>query len=397
MRELPRGATVTRAEMRVAVEGELRDEMSDRAALGAFRDVPFVAWVDFWRRDRAEQDWLLDRILARGRGHAIYAAQKAGKSLLLLWAAVTLATGQEPIVVVYADFEMTEDDLFERLTDMGYGPETDLSRLKYALLPSLPPLDTAEGSDAFLALLDRAARPDHHTVAIIDTYGRAVAGDENASDTTRAFYRHTGLALKQRGVTWVRSDHSGKDSTRGQRGSSAKGDDVDVVWRLERTDDGFVLRRDAARMGWVPERVALERQDEPLSFVIGDEAWPAGTKELADQLAELQVPTTASNKTARAALKAAGRKASTALLSAAVKYRKGNGTLSGMHRDEQTGTDRGTRHEPAQPQGGTDRGTRRNADPSPNGTFPPTSGGTGPDRSAADLLINALNATEVGE
>jgi hypothetical protein len=266
--------------------------------------------------------------------------------------------------------------------------------LRYALLPTLPPLDSEEGAAAFLALLDDAARPDHHTVAIIDTYGRAVEGDENASDTTRAFYRHTGLALKQRGVTWVRSDHSGKDTTRGQRGSSAKGDDVDVVWRLERTDDGYVLKRDAARMSWVPERVALERHDEPLRFVVADEAWPAGTKELADTLAALHVPVTTTVKQARAALKAAGRTSGTTLLAAAVKYRKGRGTPDETRVEREAGTLDGTTGDDRHPQRGTPDGTEWNASSVLTERSTTRKGGTFPDQ-VVEHVRDALNAEVV--
>lgn len=285
---------------------------------------PFVDWLDFWSRERSDPEWLYEQVLARGRGHSFYAAQKTGKSLALLWLAATLATGDDPVTVVYVDYEMGDDDLFERLTDMGYGPESDLSRLRYLMLPQLEPLDTQEGAAQLLELVDDTleAWPDHHLAVVIDTYSRAVAGEENSSDTTRAFYRHTGLQLKRRGVTWARADHSGKDTSRGQRGSSAKGDDVDVIWKVTRSDDGLVLEKDAARMGWVPERVPLRRHDDPLRFSVAAAAWPEGTKALGERLDVLGVPRTASVKTARAALTAAGDTASQQKLAAAVRYRK---------------------------------------------------------------------------
>ena len=72
--------------------------------------------------------------------------------------------------------------------------------------------------------------------------------------------------LKQRGATWVRLDHAGKDLDRGQRGSSAKGDDVDVVWRLDMTDNGVTFHREAARMSWVPPSVDFVQLDDPFRF-----------------------------------------------------------------------------------------------------------------------------------
>lgn len=282
----------------------------------------FLDWRAFWLRDHQQAEWVLEDVLARGRAHAIYAAHKAGKSLLLLWAILQLV--RAGIVVVYLDFEMTEDDLHERLEDMGHGPDSDLSKLRYALLPSLPPLDTREGAKRLLAIVDDVQKefPADHIVVVIDTTSRAVAGEENSADTIRDFYRYTGLGLKQRGVTWVRLDHAGKDTSLGQRGTSAKGDDVDIVWRLARTDNGITLTRDAARMGWVPEKVTFHQADDPLRFVRVEEDWPAGTRETADLLDGLDVAVTASTREAALALREANSGRRRDVVVAAQKYRR---------------------------------------------------------------------------
>jgi hypothetical protein len=183
---------------------------------------------------------------------------------------------------------MTEADLLERLGELGYGPDDDLSRLHYALLPSLPPLDTREGANAILGLVDKTGAQ----LAIIDTFGRAVEGDEDSADTVRAFYRHTGLALKAKGVTYLRTDHSGKDTSKGQRGSSAKNDDVDLVWRLTRTDtkegEGVRLERTHSRISWVPQEIKIQRitTDDGYSYEIDRNAatYPDGTRQHADIL-----------------------------------------------------------------------------------------------------------------
>jgi hypothetical protein len=284
----------------------------------------FVDWPEFWSHDRRVAEWLFEPVIVRGRSHVIYAAHKAGKSLLTLWLATSLTRGHEPVLILYLDFEMGEDDLYERLDEMGYGPDSDLERLRYALLPSLPPLDQPEGARALLAIVDReqAAHPDHHLCVVFDTYSRVVSGPDNDADTTRAFHRHTGLGLKQRGVTWLRLDHAGKDVARGQRGSSAKGDDVDVVWSLRRGDDGLLLKRDASRMSWVPETVALTRRDGPLRFIVADRGWPAGTKDTAELLDNLEVPADCGERKAGAALREHGHQVANAVVRAAQKYRR---------------------------------------------------------------------------
>ena len=287
-----------------------------------------IHWSAFWEKDRTAEDWLLEPYLPRGRMTAVWADRKAGKSLLSLEVAAALATGRPilgrwrstPMHVAYFDMEMTEDDLSERLEDMGYGADVDLSRLHYYLLPSLPPLDTAEGGSAVEAIVVR----DRAEVVVFDTMARVVQGDENESTTYRSFYQHTGLRLKMRGVTGLRLDHSGKDPTKGARGSSAKGDDIDVGWELKVAEDGAViLNRKLTRVSWVPDRVALRRLSDPLRHVLAaGPVWPAGTKDTAEELDRLAVPVTASCTTAMASLKEDGQGRRKGVVLAALKWRR---------------------------------------------------------------------------
>lgn len=346
----------------------------------------FIDWTSFWDTERRDEDWLYQDVFARGRGHALYASHKAGKSLLMLAIAAELATGPDNIAVVYLDYEMTEDDLAERLTDMGYGPESDLSRLRYALLPTLPPLDTADGSAALSTILD-GVEADHegaHLLVAIDTTARAVAGEENSSDTFRAFYNHTGIALKRRGATWARLDHAGKDGTKGQRGSSAKGDDVDLVWRLAKTDRGVTLRRDLSRMRWVPETVSFAIDEEPLAYRPVVSAWPEGTETTGRLLDRLGVPADASRRDAQATLKEAGQGRRTGVVNAALKWRRTRPaelvSIDGDDDETRSGTTSGTtpavsdgnhlgNHHPktAETSGGNHLGTTGNHRPGAHG------------------------------
>lgn len=313
-------------------------ESPDRADAPATKvaeedDLPLLVelrlkWPQFWEEDSSGEDWVFPSVLARGRGHVIYAKFKQGKSLFTLFMAAQLATGEEKIAVVYVDYEMTPDDVRERLEDMGYGPSTDLSRLAYLLLPNLPPLDTKKGGQVIKRLVDEmeAEFPQHHVLLVIDTTARAVAGKENEADTYKDLYRETGTMLKRRGVTWVRLDHAGKDLEAGMRGSSSKGDDVDVIWRLEVSGGAVTLHRDAARMGWVPERVGFTMAEAPLRYVAGLHGYRAGAKDLATQLDGLGAPAGCSRSEARKILAAAEIKVSNAALADAIRYRKEQAT-----------------------------------------------------------------------
>ncbi len=281
----------------------------------------------FWDNGDHAEDFLIAPFLARGRGHAIYASAKAGKSLFALYVAACAATGRPvldhpggaPIRVVYLDLEMTADDVRERLTEMGFGPGDDLSNLTYYALPSLAALDTPQGGAELVELAT-----DHGAdLVVIDTLSRVLAGEENSNDTARNFARFTGTPLKSAGITVVRIDHAGKDADRGQRGGSAKNDDVDVVWRFIPRDRGrFDLKATHRRMGWVPELVSLEQHADPLAYTIATDSWPAGTREAADLLDRLEVPLDAGRTKVRDALRAAGEKLSNDALAAGIRWRR---------------------------------------------------------------------------
>jgi KaiC/GvpD/RAD55 family RecA-like ATPase len=280
----------------------------------------FVDWPTFWVAEREEDEWLYDDVLSRGRGHAIYARGGTGKSLFVLWVALQVALRGD-VDVIYLDYEMTEGDLFERLSDMGCGPDTDLSALHYALLPMVAPLDTEAGRADLLELVGRMERP--HVLVVIDTNSRATQGPENDNDTTRDFYRHTGMALKAAGCTWVRIDHSGKDKEKGQRGGSAKSDDVDIVWRLEAAEGRtVVLKREKARMGWVKEAVSFEQMDEPLRYKGAPTTYTAEAIRIARELDRLEIPTEWSLSKAAGAARREGVTGSQKYFAEAVRLRR---------------------------------------------------------------------------
>ena len=285
-----------------------------------------IDWPAFWTTDQKAAEWLCEPLIPLGRQVSIYSRAKSGKSLLVLDICARLATGQkclyqpagEPMRVVYFDFEMTDLDLRERLEDMGYGPDSDLSNLFYYLLPSLPPMDTQAGGEAVMEIVRR----HDPTLVVIDTTSRVISGKENDSDSFRAFYMYTGLQLKADGRTVVRLDHMGKAQELGQRGSSAKNDDVDLVWELTVQDGGAVkLTATHRRQGWVPEEVNLVRKDEPLRHALAANTWPAGTEALARTLDEIGAPLSGIRQV-RDLLKENGRKAENKVLAAAMRYRR---------------------------------------------------------------------------
>ena len=272
-------------------------------------------------------DWLVEDVWPRGRSTHLHAARKVGKSLVSLWIAGNLALGREPftglpcepVMVGLHDFEMTEDDVLERLEDMGFDLMQLQHHLHYYLNQPVPALDTEKGGSMLL----ENCIANNEQVVIIDTLSRVVEGNENDASTYTDFYRHTGSPLKAAGISLMRLDHEGHQEGR-SRGSSAKGDDVDIVWQLRATDDGYEFVRKASRISWVPEKVAIRMNENPhLSFSRALGGWPAGTKEKATELDSADVPIDAGRAVATRMLKEKGLVAGrTLILNAALKYRR---------------------------------------------------------------------------
>jgi hypothetical protein len=151
---------------------------------------------------------------------------------------------------------------------MGYQPD-DLANLCYLSFPTIAKLDTKQGGEQLIAAIEEYGCE----VVVIDTVSRSVQGDENENDTWLAFYRHTGLLLKQKEIAMIRLDHSGKDESKGQRGGSAKSGDVDAVWRLSKTGDDLIdLICEAQRFPVDRTHLTLRREEEPLRHVIAKDA-----------------------------------------------------------------------------------------------------------------------------
>jgi hypothetical protein len=220
-------------------------------------DNILINWQDFWNQSFPEEDWLIEPVIPRNQLVVIFAPGGTGKSLLALYIAAGLATGRNlfgkdnnPVNVLYMDYEMQQAQLHERLTAMGYNKDTDLSRLHYASLPPIASLDKPEGAKQICDL----ARSCQAELVIIDTFSRAVEGAENEADTVRNFYRWTAINLKQEGRSLLRIDHAGKDIAKGARGTSAKNDDVDLVWQMVRTGDEIKLTATKKRHTWIRDQ-----------------------------------------------------------------------------------------------------------------------------------------------
>lgn len=209
--------------------------------------------------DRPPREFLFDGLLPVGAHVSLVGSSGTGKSNMALSWSLAAARGEAwaglaptkavERAVLYIDMENNEDDLAERLVGLGETPESlaALAYLALLRLPDLPGLDTAEGGRALADLLD-AYLIQPGDLLVLDSTQRLVDGPEDAADTMRAYYRHTAMMLKRRGVTVLRTDNTGKDAGRGARGSAAKKDDLDVEWSARRTGTGLRLDPTKARV-----------------------------------------------------------------------------------------------------------------------------------------------------
>lgn len=290
-----------------------------------------IDWHELFASEDDGEEWIVEPILPARRMVALYSAPKAGKSLLMLEIAVAVARGTEVLGrqveearrVLYVDFENDpRGDVRTRLEAMEVTAD-QLDNLCYLTFPSLAKFDTEQGA------VDLMRHVEHYEceVVVIDTVSRAVAGEENENDTWLAFYRHTGLALKRAGVACIRLDHSGKDREKGMRGGSAKYGDVDAVWRLTAlSEDTIHLECTDHRMTVPTKVVTLTREEFPLRHCLAGDAWLAASdaqvREVDQALDGLGVPSSASVREAKKALREVGQKYRNEHIEKAVKLRK---------------------------------------------------------------------------
>ncbi len=311
--------------------GEVVEPVVEAAVLSRLvrERLPTIDWHALWA-DTSEEEWIVEPILPARRLIALYSAPKVGKSLLLLELCCAIATGRDvlgvsidrPRRVLYVDFENDpKADVRERLQAMGYAPD-DLGWLHYLSFPTLAALDSDIGGRELMA----AVAEYECEVVVVDTVSRSIAGEENENDTWLSFYRHTGLRMKQAGISLIRLDHSGKDESKGQRGGSAKSGDVDAVWRLSRiTDDSYRLDCEAARMPITEKTLVLHREVAPLRHRVDAEGRSAAFRIKVDAVIrvadELRLPRDAGRPTVGPAVRGAGLKAGTVVLDEAIRIR----------------------------------------------------------------------------
>ena len=222
-----------------------------------------IDWFSVFREEPEDVRWIKEDFLEAGTLNCLFSKPGIGKSLISLEIAVEAV--RNGLTVSYFDDENRAADIVDRLRSFRVTPD-ELSNFIVYNFQNLPPLDTEAGGEHLDALME-TDKPD---LVILDTISRMIKGSENDADTYIQLYRCSLTRLKRRGITTMRLDHVGKDSSRGQRGSSAKESDADVLWSLTRDGETqFSLECQKSRSGHIQYGtiINLTREYEPLKHV----------------------------------------------------------------------------------------------------------------------------------
>jgi hypothetical protein len=222
-----------------------------------------IDWIAAFKEEPEDITWLKEDFLEAGTLNCLFSKPGIGKSLLALEVSIEVIRNGK--TVSYFDDENRRADIVDRLRSFGCTAE-ELSNFIVYNFQNLPPLDSERGGEHLDALMEQD-KPD---LVVMDTISRMIQGSENDADTYIQAYRCSLTRLKKRGIAVLRLDHTGKDSSRGQRGSSAKESDADVLWFLSREGDStFTLECQKSRSGHIPYGtiISLLRQYDPLRHV----------------------------------------------------------------------------------------------------------------------------------
>lgn len=241
------------------------DELQERTGL--------INWRAIWDLPR-EVNWCVPGLISFGRGHLWYGASGMGKSLVIQEIAACAATGKsilgfppiEPLKVLYLDNENSiEGDVLPRFEDMGFKKD-ELDNLAYLSFPQIPSLNLKEGGEIFAQLLERF----QPKLVILDTFSRFIEGDENQAITVQEFYRQCGQTMKRQKIAYIRIDHMGKDEEKKVRGSIAKRDDVDLIWKMKEVSPNsrYELINEKSRPLLPEKKLILDRTTKPLAHRI---------------------------------------------------------------------------------------------------------------------------------
>ncbi|MFA5952757.1 MAG: AAA family ATPase [Hyphomicrobium sp.] len=271
----PETEPLTPAESRVL---DIRTLQKDRAQ--TMRGYPLITF-DEMDVETPEKPWLIKNILARRETSAWIAPPGAMKSALLAQAAICVGAGLDwhgyrnkgAAGVVY--FAIERADLVKKRLRAH---RRILGLVGTPICVSSATIDLTK-PDAFKKVIDTIA--DAKTIVgvdigmvIIDTFAKliaAAAGDENSAKDQGAVFANVQRVKNHTGVHVALIGHTGKDESRGARGSNALLGDVDVMVTISGDD---IKTATVTKANDAPEGPLFSFKSEIFDFGIDEDGDP---------------------------------------------------------------------------------------------------------------------------
>ena len=190
--------------------------------------------------------WLIPGLMPATGLHVLYGAPGAGKSFLALSAALHVAAGKtwagRPVRqggVVYVAAEGGRG--FRKRVFAARAAMGDDEDVRFALVTTAPDLgrkgDTTELIDQIRTQAGRFGWKPR--LVVVDTLSRSVADmDESSSQDIMRFVGNAEAISDAFGCVVMPVHHTGKDESKGMRGSSALHGSADAEWLVSRPGDG---------------------------------------------------------------------------------------------------------------------------------------------------------------
>jgi hypothetical protein len=196
-----------------------------------FTDDPYpqYAWQDY-QQGFASLSWIVKGVLPQAEFGVLYGASGSGKTFFALDLAATIARGAQwrgrktnAGAVVYVAAE-AQEGIKKRLAayDRQFG--TDGARPR--IMPAAPNLLSAEDADAIVTSTNLRGGA---SLIVLDTMAASHTGDENSTKDMGVFIGLCKYISRHTGAMVLVVHHTGKDDTKGLRGSSAIYAAADVV------------------------------------------------------------------------------------------------------------------------------------------------------------------------
>lgn len=198
--------------------------------------------------------WLVDTLFTRHGFSVMYGPPGCGKTFVALDVALCVASGRS-----FHDMEVSHGSVLyiagegvggignrvnAWVNNRGGGVSDD--ELPFYVLPTAVNFGMQGDVEKLLTTIDQLEeKAGRFSLVVIDTVARALLGaDENSAADMGKFVKSCDLVKEHCGCAVIAIHHSGKDSSKGMRGSSALMGAVDTSIRVKKSGDVVTLNMD---------------------------------------------------------------------------------------------------------------------------------------------------------